>query len=643
VSGVDQLQYLSWALFLIVFVAVLVRTVRRPTPAHVDMTLFFGVVALLIVLSGLTTRLHVLSVSWLSTVSGAAAMSLGYLLLRLVRDFSRVPLLVIRAVEVGLIASIGALVFLPAPVPVVITLALIAYLVLILAYDAWAFAQQALHTRGVTRRRMQAAAGGTLALTLALLIAGLSVGLPDWAGLWTELSAVCGLASGACYFVAFAPPTWLRRAWQEPELRAFLLRAPALTRVPEPRLVVQELERRAADALGAPAASILLWDADRHRLRTYYVPPPNVPDAESAPDGLARAIADGIWEVDPTTRPVIARAFIEQRASLTNDAPAADPANAALLELYNARTMLAAPITAFEKRFGVLVIYAPRSPVFANSDLELVQLLADQSAVILESRVLIEESARIQAREESARLKEDFLSSAAHDLKTPLTGLVTQAQVLQRRMQRNPSAPADPAGIDRMLQQSLRLRDLVLELLDVSRLERGGLVGNRVDVDIATLVKELIARDSHAWQRVTVDANEEVIAPIDAVRFEQVLTNLIENGLKYSSHEEQVRVRVWRDDTDARLSVQDRGIGIPSEDQPLVFERFHRARNVDHRRFAGMGLGLYIARGIVLEHNGRIWVHSTPGEGSTFFVTLPLSAPSSSSGAPVSQRLANSG
>src|SRR5207244_12703351 len=124
-------------------------------------------------------------------------------------------------------------------------------------------------------------------------------------------------------------------------------------------------------------------------------------------------------------------------------------------------------------------VVAPRAPVFANSDLELVQLLADQAAVILDSRALIDEAAHVAAREEAARLKEDFLSSAAHDLKTPLTGIVTQAQVLRRRVERDPTAPADRVGLDRLLDQSQRLKNLVLELLDVSRLEQGSLVGER--------------------------------------------------------------------------------------------------------------------------------------------------------------------
>ncbi|HEY0582141.1 MAG TPA: sensor histidine kinase, partial [Chloroflexota bacterium] len=122
-------------------------------------------------------------------------------------------------------------------------------------------------------------------------------------------------------------------------------------------------------------------------------------------------------------------------------------------------------------------------------------------------------------------------------------------------------------------------------------------------------------------------ASQPAVAALDVVRFEQVLTNLIENALKYSPHDAPVHVRVWNEANEVLLSVEDRGIGIPFDDQPLVFDRFHRARNVDDRRFAGMGLGLYIARGIVEQHDGRMWVNSTPGQGSTFFVALPALEP----------------
>src|SRR5216684_1937977 len=116
-TGLDQLQYLSWLLYLFVFVAVLARTIRRPTPAHLDMTLFFGAVAILIMLSTATAKLHIPQSPLIGAITGAAALSPGYLLLGLVRDFSDVPTLAMLATEVGLVASVLGIIFLPAPMP----------------------------------------------------------------------------------------------------------------------------------------------------------------------------------------------------------------------------------------------------------------------------------------------------------------------------------------------------------------------------------------------------------------------------------------------------------------------------------------------------------------------------------------------
>jgi len=199
---------------------------------------------------------------------------------------------------------------------------------------------------------------------------------------------------------------------------------------------------------------------------------------------------------------------------------------------------------------------------------------------------------------------------------------VAQAQLLHRRALRDPSAPVDRVGLNRLLEQALRLRDLVLELLDVSRLEHGGLVGERVEIDLSVLVVDAVGASTDRT-RVSVEAEDPVLTSADPIRIGQVVTNLVENALKYSPTDTRVTVRVWTEADEARLSVQDFGIGIPKDDMPRLFDRFHRGSNVDDRRFAGMGLGLYIARGIVEQHGGRIWVQSTPGRGSTFYVALP--------------------
>ena len=119
-------------------------------------------------------------------------------------------------------------------------------------------------------------------------------------------------------------------------------------------------------------------------------------------------------------------------------------------------------------------------------------------------------------------------------------------------------------------------------------------------------------------------ADAPVIGTYDPRRIGQVVENLVENAVKYSPDGSEVRVDVAQRNSEAFIDVTDEGIGIPAGDLAQVFERFHRASNVDDRRFSGMGLGLFLCKGIVEQHGGRIWVESREGTGSTFHVVLPL-------------------
>jgi signal transduction histidine kinase len=225
-------------------------------------------------------------------------------------------------------------------------------------------------------------------------------------------------------------------------------------------------------------------------------------------------------------------------------------------------------------------------------------------------------------------MRDDFLSAAAHDLKTPLTTVVAQAQLLERRAARDPGAPVDLDGVRRITREARRLNDLILKLLDVSRMEEGGAwVGPKEELDLVSLAREVGGRLETPRHRVVVEDGAPVVGRWDRIRMAQLLDNLIGNAIKFSPAGGEVRVQLRREGGRGRLSVIDRGIGIPPGDLPHVFERFHRGANVDDRRFAGMGLGLYIARQIVEENGGEIWATSAPDEGTTIHVRLPLATP----------------
>jgi signal transduction histidine kinase len=445
---------------------------------------------------------------------------------------------------------------------------------------------------------------GSLFLVLNIVVGSLGLWLPSLADLWRSAADVLGLAAGLSYVVGFTPPRWLRRAWQEPELRAFLSRAATLPRLPDTDTIVQALQQGTAASVGTPHASIGLWDEGDQVLR------------------FGRATPR--FTLSPDSDVPASRAFRLQQPIFSPRTRYTDPVYVDLNMPTIASAVLAAPITAGTRRLGVLVAYAPRAPIFADDDLALIQLLADQAAVILESRALIDEAARVHAREEATRLKEDFLSAAAHDLKTPLTTLVARAQLLERRAVRDPSAPADRESLQLLVAEGQRLKRLVLDLLDAARVEQGKLVGPREAVDLVAVARDVCARLATARHPCTVAADGTVVGWYDRQRLEQLLENLIENAIKYCPDGGPVEITIQHDAAGVHLVVVDCGIGIPTEDLPQLFERFHRGANVDDRRFPGMGLGLFICKGIAEQHGGQISVSSRIGAGSTFHVTLPL-------------------
>jgi signal transduction histidine kinase len=589
---------------VLIFISVALRAVRQRTGAHTDMALFFGALAFIILASRIASLSGTAAPPWLIALEVGGLMAMPYILLRIVDDFTNVRSAIKRGAELGLaigiVATVAAMPTLPAP----LTLYIVGYFFVVSVYCAIAFIRAARRARSVTRRRMEAISLGSILLGTDLLVAGLTPLAPDDSrAILQALGQLLGLGSAVAYYLGFAPPPILRRAWQEPELRSFLARAASLPRLPTTLDIVRELERGAANSTGT-TARIGLWQEDTSKLR--------------------------FWENDDTTVDLepgthfAGRAFELQRPIFSVNPIRDNPDGAASYRSRNIGAVLVTPITAGERRLGVLSFSAVRPPIFAGSDIELAGLLADQAAVVLESRALIDHATRVRAREEATRLKEDFLSAAAHDLKTPLTTVVAQAEFLERRAVREPTAPADIAGIRRVVRESKRLAGLVADLLDATRLEQGGLLGEREPVDLATLAQEICAHDAADPSICLVEASAPVVGAYDRRRIEQLLQNLIENAKKYSPDRTPIKIKVWQEDSEARVAVEDAGIGIPAADLPRIFERFSRASNVDDKRFHGMGLGLFICRGIVEEHGGRIWVESEVGKGSTFHVGLPI-------------------
>jgi two-component system, LuxR family, sensor kinase FixL len=232
-----------------------------------------------------------------------------------------------------------------------------------------------------------------------------------------------------------------------------------------------------------------------------------------------------------------------------------------------------------------------------------------------------------KAREE-VRERDEFLSVASHELRTPVTALQLQLQLIQRAAGRPGAAISEvlAAKLDALQRQCRRIALLVNELLDVSRLRLGRLELRLDEIDLVAVARDvaghLLEEGARVGSRIEVTAAGPATGRWDRLRVEQVITNLLSNAIKFGQGK-PITVEVTAEPVLAKLLVRDRGIGIEPADQERIFGRFERA--VPSQHFAGLGLGLYIAREIVEAHGGKIQLSSQPGAGTTFTVELPRS------------------
>lgn len=247
--------------------------------------------------------------------------------------------------------------------------------------------------------------------------------------------------------------------------------------------------------------------------------------------------------------------------------------------------------------------------------------------------------------QQALKMRDEFLSIASHDLKTPLTSLTLQIQSIQKALKESKTVQEEIAGhvitgrlvperliqlVDQSRRQIDRLSGLVDDLLDLTRIRVGKLVLEPTRVDLREEVEYVVSQLSEEAHRkgipIILHSDHPVIGTWDLHRIEQIVTNLVSNAIKYGAGKP---IDIWIE-TDqargiARLKITDRGIGIPPRLQSKIFERFERAAGTE--QIKGLGLGLYITRQVVNAHGGKIWVESEVGKGSTFTVELPQKTP----------------
>ena len=357
---------------------------------------------------------------------------------------------------------------------------------------------------------------------------------------------------------------------------------------------------RLAVAHRDPAKQALLYDIQRR-----------YPMTEDAPGGYRKVIRTGESE--------LIRDVSDEFLSLI----ARDPDHLDMLRTIGLRSTVCVPLTARGRVLGALSLSTNESRrLYGSSDLALAEDLGYRAAVAIDNARLYHEA------QNAVRMRDQFLSIASHELKTPLTALLGNAQLLQRRAIRESSFSArDQRALHVIADQAGRLNKMITALLDISRIELGQLSIVRAPMDLSALVRRVVAEMQPTLERHTIDYGDPGM-PLwvegDELRLEQVLHNLIGNAVKYSPAGGAVTVRVEQRESCACAVVQDQGIGIPANSVPQLFTRFYRADNVNPQNISGMGIGLFVVKEIITLHGGTVEVASQESLGSTFTICLPL-------------------
>jgi len=398
----------------------------------------------------------------------------------------------------------------------------------------------------------------------------------------------------------------------------------------DPEWVTQAIAERTAEVLGDWAA-VILKSGNSKELRVA-----SIYHRDIASLGLA-------WSYIYRQPLVVGEGLIGQVVSTnypsltTNVRPSLDATNPG--SMYHAAPMklaslLILPLRTRREMIGALVI-AANDPDRAMTDdkLPLAEVLAERAALAIENAKLYTEQVEARRKvEDLSRLKDEFLSIASHELRTPVTSIKGYTQLAKMLIKEGDLGTSEEY-LDIALDQIDRMSRLILELLDVSRIETGRLEIRREPIPWAQFVRDVVHRHHTAVSdrrfHVSVPSLGRVVTG-DRDRLEQVLGNLLENAVKYSPEGSDITVAIDDKGDSLVTAVCDRGIGIPADELNQVFERFHRGRQVSSTNYGGLGLGLYITKQIIERHGGTIWVESKEGQGTTFYFSLPgseLAAP----------------
>ena len=288
---------------------------------------------------------------------------------------------------------------------------------------------------------------------------------------------------------------------------------------------------------------------------------------------------------------------------------------------------IAAPLLQGPRAVGMVSLVRREANSFKEQELELVGLLGRLVASAVQNiRAYEAERSTVEELRRLSALRADFVSLVSHELRAPMASIVGSAETLRQRWRELTPEQRD-SFLALIGSETERLSGLVGDVLDTSRIEAGTFTYRFADVDLGALVRDSVAGISLAQDEVSVSAEVHgELPPVrgDRDRLQQVLTNLLDNAVKFSPAGEEVLVSAYRQDSRVRIEVVDRGPGVPPDQQRLIFEKFGRGKIAGSPGKPGTGLGLFIARSIAEAHGGTLEISSARGPGATFTLSLPI-------------------
>ncbi|NJN54107.1 MAG: GAF domain-containing protein [Anaerolineae bacterium] len=299
--------------------------------------------------------------------------------------------------------------------------------------------------------------------------------------------------------------------------------------------------------------------------------------------------------------------------------------------LPNTQAEMAVPMILGDKLIGVLDLQADKVDSFTAEDLKIQRTLASQIAIAIENaRQYAEQVETSKKLREVDQLKSEFLASMSHELRTPLNSIIGFADVLLEGLDGDLNERMEEDV--RLIRESGRhLRELIGDILDMSKIEAGRMELRYEDVDMRQMANDILATAQPLAQQKNLDMYLDIddtvsTVRIDRTRIRQVLWNIMGNAIKFTE-KGSVSLSMHNEGSHLLIAIRDTGIGIKEENIPIVFEQFRQIDGGLNRAASGTGLGMPITKKLVEIHGGDIWIESVYGQGSTFFFTLPYEAP----------------